>query len=115
MAREKAFKLAADQIVKLIPGMGYCYATDRITVDGTRVGYMYRETPDDEYNSGWRFFAGDETQEYVDAPEHHGLYDVNTICNYDRDIIPFLHRPPDVAFERDPVTGDFVKVAFHGD
>lgn len=38
-----------------------CLATDRIMVDGSRIGYMYREEPDpDMPDSGWRFTAGDD-------------------------------------------------------
>ena len=45
-----------------------CIATDRITVDGLPVGYMYREKPEEgdpfeRYDSGWRFTAGDESDE----------------------------------------------------
>ena len=38
-----------------------CLVSDRITKDGCKVGYMYREEPDDSApDSGWRFMAGDE-------------------------------------------------------
>jgi hypothetical protein len=63
-----------------------------ITVDGMPVRYMYREKPDNDLDSGWRFFAGSETDEYVEIPENCGIYDVNTIANYDPDIIPHLER-----------------------
>ncbi|MCC8361803.1 DUF2185 domain-containing protein [Lysobacter sp. A6] len=33
-------------------------ASDRITVDDAKVGYCYREDPEDSVDSGWRFFAG---------------------------------------------------------
>jgi len=88
--RNKAFKIPAEQIKTLISDMGACFATDRIVVDGLPVGYMYREPPDQEIDSGWRFFAGDEEEDYVDNPDHLAIYAVNTICNYDPAIIPFL-------------------------
>src|SRR5262245_33545264 len=80
--------------------MGGCYASDRIMVDGCRVGYMYRENPDNENDSGWRFFSGDESQEYVDDPAHLGLYAVNTVANYDPDIIPYLTTAAPCGFEK---------------
>ncbi len=44
-------------------GPAGCIASDRITVDGCRVGWCYRETPSENYpDSGWRFFAGDESR-----------------------------------------------------
>jgi len=38
----KPFNIPKDQIARLVPSMGGCFASDRILVDGTRVGYMYR-------------------------------------------------------------------------
>ncbi len=87
---KKNFKLKANQIQKLIPNLGACIATDKITVDGLKVGYMYREESDRESDSGWRFFSGTETQDYVDNSENSVFYDLNTITNYDNAIIPYL-------------------------
>ena len=75
---------------------------------------MYRELPDDDIDSGWRFFSGDETQEYADDPANFAIYDVNTIANYDPDIIEHLGAPAFSAFERHPETQEFVAVGFPG-
>jgi len=112
---EKKFKLRRDQIKQLVTGLGACMASDSILVDGKRVGYMYREVPDETkecLDSGWTFMSGDETQEYADDPDHWALYDVNTVCNYDPEIIPLLNAPPKSAFARDDKTGRFVEEAF---
>lgn len=78
-----------------------CLATDRIMRDGCKVGYMYRETPDEGVpDSGWRFLAGDESPEYLENSSHAGVYHLNTLCNYDRDIMPLLESPIGSAFER---------------
>ena len=77
-----------------------CVATDRITVDGMKVGYMYREEPDYKGDSGWRFTAGDESDEYMDNPKNSGIYDLNTICNDDPEIIEFLNSETGSSFER---------------
>ena len=43
-----------------------CIVSDKITKEGYKVGYMYREKPDEGVpNSGWRFTAGDESDEYM--------------------------------------------------
>jgi hypothetical protein len=104
---EKAFKIPKEKIRQLIPNIGGCFASDRITVDGALVGYMYREQPDDDTDSGWRFFAGDESEEYADTPENFGIYAVNTICNYDAAIIPLLDAPFGSAFGRVAGTDKF--------
>jgi hypothetical protein len=97
---QKKFKLRADQIKDLVRPMGGALATDRITVDGMPVGYMYREAPDRPEDSGWRFFAGNEDQAYVDDPANSSVYSVNTIANYDPDIIGYLETPAPCAFEK---------------
>src|SRR6185503_3859975 len=104
---DKKFKIPRDKIRQLIQNMGGCFASDRITVDGALVGYMYREQPDDDADSGWRFFAGDESEEYADTPENFGIYEVNTICNYDVAIIPFLDAPFGSTFGRVAGTDQF--------
>jgi hypothetical protein len=97
---QKKFKLRADQIKELVRPMGGALATDRITVDGMPVGYMYREAPGRPEDSGWRFFSGDEDQAYVDESANTSVYAVNTIANYDPDIIGYLETPAPCAFEK---------------
>ncbi len=72
---------------------------------------MYREEPDTEFDSGWRFLSGLETDAYVDDLANVGLHDVNTIANYDPDVIPLLDAPAGSAFERDD-DGRFFSVGF---
>jgi hypothetical protein len=112
---EKKFRIPAHEVKPIAVGMGSCIASDRITVDGVPVGFMYRETPDNDLDSGWRFFSGDESQEYADDPEHFAIYDVNTIANYDPTVIPLLDSPVMSAFERDVAYGGFVPAPFPSD
>ncbi len=109
---EKPFLIPGDEIQSLAPGHGACVASDMITVLGRKVGFMYRELPDRDIDSGWRFLAGFESQDYMDDADNHAVYDVNTIANYDPGIIPFLKAPPGTAFERAGETGPFVEVDF---
>jgi hypothetical protein len=108
--KKKRFKLPAEAIISLVEDLGGCFATDTITVDGLPVGFCYREEPSFEEDSGWRFFSGTESQDYIDNADNLAIYDVNTIANYDRDIIPLLDSPSGSAFERDPVTKAFVAI-----
>lgn len=109
MTRNKTFKIPGDQIRRIAPGHGACFATDRIVVDGERVGYMYREDPDNKTDSGWRFMAGTESDAYMEDADNLGIYDVNTVANYDPDIIPLLDAPVGSSFERDE-EGDFIEI-----
>ncbi len=109
---DKRFKLKPDEIRALATGRGSCFATDHITVEGHRVGYMYRERPNEDGDSGWRFFSGLESDEYVNNPANLEIYNVNTIANYDPEIIPLLGAPFGSAFARDERTGLFVQEPF---
>ena len=96
----KKFKLTAEQIRPLATGRGGAIASDRITVDGRPVGYMYRVAPHNSQDSGWAFLAGDESDEYMAEASHHAIYDVNTIANCDPEIIAHLDAPVGSAFIR---------------
>ena len=97
----KIFKLKRHEIAPVADGRGGCLATDRITVDGMKVGYMYRDQPSRPEDSGWRFFAGDEDENYMSNTQRHGVYEVNTILNYDPGILPLLDAEIGSRFERD--------------
>ena len=72
-------------------GADGCIVSDKITKEGWKVGYMYREEPDEgRPDSGWRFLKGDEDEEYMNNSANHHVFALNTICNYDKDIIPYL-------------------------
>ena len=110
--KEKNFLKSLEEIEKsIIPPMGYALVTDRITVDGKQIGYMYREIPDNKQDSGWRFFSGDEDEDYLDNEINLEVMSVNTIAHYDKDIIPFLESPYETAFGRNEAN-DFVEEEF---
>ncbi|MFZ5892952.1 MAG: DUF2185 domain-containing protein [Myxococcota bacterium] len=96
----KRIKLAPHEIQAVAPGHGSCSATDKIVVGGEKVGFMYREAPANAEDSGWRFLSGSESEDYMNDPKNHGVYDVNLIANCDRDIVPHLSAPIGSAFER---------------
>lgn len=107
---KKKFKIKTEDIKRIIPAQGGCMATDKITVDGLKVGYMYREESDFEVDSGWRIFSGTETLDYVDDSSNTEIYDLNTIANYDPSIIPYLSSPHGTELERIPGTDKFNKI-----
>lgn len=89
----KKFKLKSNQIKQLIQNIRACIASDKITVSGELIGYMYREEPSFKNDSGWRFFSGTETQKFADQADNFEIFSVNSIANYDPSIIPFLKLP----------------------
>ena len=69
--RNKNFNVPKEEMKPLLSdwtGANGCLATNRIMVEGCKVGYCYREKPDDDWDSGWHFTAGDESQPYMDDP-----------------------------------------------
>jgi len=107
MQIKKEYRLAEDQIMQIITPMGACIASDQITVEGKLVRYMYREEPETEFDSGWRFFSGNESQDYIDDPDNMAFFDVNTIVNYDKAIIPYLNLPEGTELERVDGSSEF--------
>lgn len=71
-----------------------CIASDMITKEGWKVGYMFRDEPlENQPDSGWHFFKGDESDEYSNNVSNFHVFALNTICNYDPEIIPYLKCP----------------------
>lgn len=64
-----------------------------------RPGFVYREDPDDERDSGWRALVGDESHDEVDDPDNALLQDVGFV----------LDRWPELrpVFETDPANGEW--------
>lgn len=100
---EKGFiKVEIKDLIEWNGGNGEgCFASNKITKEGWKVGYMYREKPDNgRPDSGWRFMKGDETDEYTSDSTNLNIFAINTICNYDPDIIPYLNLPIGTALIR---------------
>jgi hypothetical protein len=106
----KKFAIDKKDLVALTTVKGTCLATDRITVDGEKIGYMYREWTRDREDSGWRFFAGDESPEYIDDDGNTGVYDLNILANYDQAIVPLLKRPAPCTYEKTSEKEGFIEV-----
>ena len=106
----KIYFLPKDLIQPLISGYGAGLASDMITVDGLPVCFMYRESPGHDHDSGWCFMSGQETDEYANDPGNLAYYNMNTIANYDRSIIPLLDAPIGSAFERNSGDEEFVEI-----
>ena len=87
--------------VQLLPHNGGCIVSKQIE-EGRAIGYMYRDedTSDKWPDTGWRFFAGDETDEYVNNPGHASIWSLNTVCNLYPDILGYVEAGGGSAFGR---------------
>lgn len=102
LPKRKKFYKKPEEIKLLIEDNHFGFATDKIMVEGNRVGYMVRSKLAEEHpeDSGWVFYEGSEDAAYCEDSGHFGLYELNTVANYDPDIIPLLDAPFDTAFFR---------------
>ena len=91
--------LADAELRRLTDDDRLCYVSGAILLEGRLTGYMLKELPAFPEDSGWRFFAGGETAEILRAPGS-GFLPINTMCNYDRDILPLLDGPVGAAYVR---------------
>ncbi|MDR1923433.1 MAG: DUF2185 domain-containing protein [Planctomycetaceae bacterium] len=111
MIPNKKYRFSEDQIKPLALGRGSCFASDMITVEAFKVGFLYRQESDFEGDSGWRFLTGFESDQYMDDGKNFALFDINWIVNCDPEILPYLDEPVGSAFGRDPSQGNkFVEV-----
>jgi hypothetical protein len=85
-----------------------CFVTNRVLNDGVPAGYLYREEPDSEEDSGWRITANDESVEYMDNPKNSAYVSLGAVLNQDDSFIQLLDAPPASAFVRDPKSGQFM-------
>lgn len=87
---------------------GFVLATKMLVEGKRRVRYMYHEKGTNCQDSGWRFFCGDEDDDYVNNPDNISVYDINTILNIDKSILPYLDCAEGVALEREEEDAMFV-------
>ena len=76
---------------------------------GKAVGYLYREAPEEENDSGWRLMAGDESDDYMNTAGTTAYVSLGSVLNADDSILPLLDAPPGRAFER-LADGSFIEV-----
>ncbi len=108
MSREEdAFLTCLSWDANVVPSLGYALAPKQLVEQRMKVRYCYRDQPDEETDSGWRFFSGYETQEMVDDPDQIGLYDISIITETDPDVIPLLGWPYGSALEREDPADPF--------
>lgn len=84
------------------------YVTNRILKDGCKVGYLYREERDNEKDSGWRFTANDESDEYMDNSKNIAFVSVGLVLSKDDSFIHLLDAPAGASFARDARTQSFI-------
>jgi len=86
-----------------------CFVTNNILYDGQQVGYLYREEPDNDDDSGWRFTTGTETDEYMDNSDNLSVVSLGAVLREDDSCLLLLEREAGVAFVKDD-KGNFIEL-----
>lgn len=71
----------------------FAFVSRRILDDGWKVGYMRREDPDREQDSGWQFYSGDEDDDYLENADNCVLCPVYAVANIDCAIVKYIDEP----------------------
>lgn len=87
-----------------------CIATNTVAESKQPVGFLYREAPVFEHDSGWRFFTGEETDEYTDDPDNFSILSISEITRHNPGLVSLLTRPEGSAWEINE-DGEFQAVA----
>ena len=86
-----------------------CFVTNNILYEGKKVGYLYREDPDSDDDSGWRFTTGTETTEYMDDADNLSYVSLGAVLRKDDSIVHLLDSKSGSAFAKDE-NGNFVEL-----
>lgn len=89
---------------------GQCFVTKRVLEDGAPVGYLYREEPDNGEDSGWRFTANDESDDYINDSANVALVSLGAVLSVDDRFIALLDAPAGSAYAFDHNSQQFVAV-----
>lgn len=70
------------------------FVSKKIIEEGWKVGYMERNEPMNEQDSGWSFLAGNENDEYTSDAKNIALMDVGAVWQqFDPDIFKYIDMP----------------------
>ena len=87
-----------------------CYVTRRVLYDGYKVGYLVRQEPESEEESGWCMMAGDESEEYMQDAKNICYVSLGAVLNEDDEFVDLLASPVGSEYEWDDASEKFVLV-----
>ena len=76
------------------------YLSKKILEEGWKIGYMRRDKPVNENDSGWSFMAGNEDYEYYNDYKNIALVSVQEVYQLDPDILGYIENSVGTALIR---------------
>jgi hypothetical protein len=71
----------------------HCFVTNNILYEGTKIGYLYRENPDHDDDSGWRIMPAEVSDEYLNNAENCSYVSLGAVLTRDDSIVDILSTP----------------------
>lgn len=94
----------------LSAALQYAIVSRQVSDEGEFIGFLYREEPAFEHDSGWRFFSGAEDDEYADNPDHFITAPLSDVLNTHPEITPLMSQTSG-AWEWDDEQENYVAAA----
>lgn len=88
-----------------------CLVTHRVLREGARIGYVYRQESEHSLDSGWRFSAGDEAEDYVSDDANFAVVSLGALLNRDDSFLTLLDADVGAEFLRAPNDEIFRRIA----
>ena len=82
----------------------------RVFEDGNCARFLYREAPDVERDSGWRVFAGGESDDYANDADNIAPVPLRELIDRDKKLEALFRQPESSVFERAVCGDDFERV-----
>lgn len=87
----------------------YAYVSRR-AIEADYIGYCYRDEPETNIDSGWRFLYGDEDENYLDNPNHVEAVYPEEMLSLNPSLDLILAAPPGAEFEWDDELQMYIEI-----
>lgn len=92
------------------PDIGGLMVSKLVVEEKVKPKFIYREKRTREGDSGWRIFAGNESEEYLEDPENVGIYHARHIIEIDPSLRNLLLSGIGSVYEREDEKSKWIKV-----
>ncbi len=90
--------IVGEDLVDLIDGKK-CLVSRNVTHNLQPIKWMYREEPIEEFDSGWRIFCEEDTEEYINQPGNIIPLEFNVLANLNPHVVEVYNAPVGADFE----------------
>lgn len=110
------YEVLDDSVIKvenelnLEPYFKRCIVSNHIMKDNKPIGYIYREEPSEDRDSGWHIMSGKETDEYFEDHNNLQYIAVGVVLNKDDSFLHLLDEAVGSEFKKDEITGKFFQI-----